>query len=289
MSALGFMFNAATVAPAEPGLAVWEGPVLVSIVRAEIKPTAANDGSNMGILHVKAMDGQYAGQENVIRLNLWNKNAQAADIAQRQLSSICHCVNRMQVSDLAQLVGPPFVAVFEKQERDITDQATGQKRSITSCQPREFRLPDGRTVREALNGQPASNPYPGPGAAPAVAQQPPFTGQQQHPQQPPAGQPPFGAPAGAPGFPPTTQPGGFAPSTGQPAPGAGTAPGFAGAPGGFPSPQAAPGTGTAPSPASGGFAPPAGAPGGFAPPAGAMGAPAGGAPWANAPGGFGPR
>ena len=111
---MGFQlqFNAATVPPSEPGLPIWEGPVLVVIKRTEVQNTAANNGNKMLILHVMALDGHYRGQENVIRLNLWNSNAQASDIAQRQLSSICHVTGRMQITDSDQLIGVPFVAVY---------------------------------------------------------------------------------------------------------------------------------------------------------------------------------
>lgn len=276
MAALG-NFNAQGIAPAEPGLPVWHGRVPVTITKTEIKPTAANDGSSMLVLTVKAALGEYQGQENAIRLNLYNKSPQASEIAQRQLSAICHVTNRMQITDSDQLIGAPFLTVWEKEKRTITDNQTGQQREIEGCQCKDYHVADGRTIRELLAGAPASNPFnpnaPAAHAAPAASQAP------QAPAAPPA------TPA-APSFQPPTQNAGFAPPA---APGVASG-GFAPAPhGGQPTP-AAPGFGTAASPtsapaapfqppgapAAGGFGAPAAAPAGFAPPAGPQ---PGAGPW----------
>lgn len=298
MAQLGTTFNAATVPTYEPGTPVWEGRVPMQIMRTEIKATAANDGQNMLVLHVQALDLPYKGQDNAIRLNLYNRNAMAVDIAQRQLSSICHVTGRMTITDADQLIGAPFLGIWEKESREITDQATGQKRTIDGCQCRNFAMIDGRTIKEALAGQAASNPYvPGVSGVQEAAAR---GGAVQQPQQPHAPQPPVPQqqPQGF-GGPPQAQPGfqqGNAPQAGfaPPAP--------AMAQGGAPQGQAPqPGFGTAASGSNGqqgGFAPPApqAAPqqqGGFQPPQPGAG---GAGPWAGgggAPGvpqgGFGVR
>ena len=265
MTGVAFPFNAATVPFAEPGYPVWDGPVPVQILRTEVKPTAAGNGSNMLIITVGALAGEYRGQENVIRLNLWNANAQAVDIAQRQLSSISHVINRMSWQHTDELIGGQFLSVWAKETREVIDQQTNAKRNIESCQCKDFRLIDGR-----MSGQPASSPYNpnAPAAAPQTAVQQPqpqtapgpqmqqqFGGQQPAPNG--AFQPPHGGSQA--GFQPPPQggapQGGFAPSTAGPAP-HGFAPGHPGAP----QPQMAPGTPTAGFAGNApqqGFAPPA--------------------------------
>ena len=279
MVALGTQFNAQSVAPYEQAGAVWEGRVPVVIVKTEIKPTAANDGQHFLALHVKALDAPYTNQENVIRLNLYNKNAQAVDIAQRQLSSICHVTGKMQVTDADQLLNTPFISVWTKGSREITDQSSGMKRNIETCECRDWQFADGRTIKEAMAGQSASNPYtPGQSGGPQLGMSQPQAGAM--PQMAPQPQPGF-AMGNAPGAASAPQ-GGFAPPPAQ-------------APVGAQQPQPQPGFGTAPSPSSSFAPPPAGAPqaqSGFAPPAGPQAGPGpwgGAAPGGPAPGGFGPR
>lgn len=314
MANLGINFDASRVQPYEPGLPVWEGRVPHVVMRTEIKPTAANDGNSMLVFHVKAIDAPYLGQENVIRLNLYHKSPQTVDIAQRQLSSMCHVTGKMTMTDSDQLIGVPFIGLWVKEVREIMDQTTGAKRMVEGCQCKDFALIDGRTIKEAMTGQPASAPYipgvtgvqeaqaRGGGQVVQPVQQPqPMQQPQQAPQQqggfvPPA-QGGFGpqgaAPGGQPGFQPAppaqggAQQGGFAPAQGQGAP----APSF-----GQPAP-AGPGFGTAQSPSSqqgfappqqqGGFAPPQ--QGGFAAPTGPQAGPGPWGPGAAPQGGFGPR
>ena len=279
MVALGTTFDARKIAPYEPAGAVWEGRVPVIITKTEIKPTAANDGQHFLALHVKALDAPYMGQENTIRLNLYNRSAQAVDIAQRQLSSICHVTGSMDVTDADQLMNKPFISVWIKGTRNITDQATGATRTIDNCECRDYTFADGRTIKEAMAGQAASNPYvPGQSGGP---QSQAFGGAA--PQAQPAVAPQTFAPG--PAAAPAPQ-NGFAPSpAAAPQPQAGFAPPS----GGFAPPAAQPGPGAAP---GAGFAPPPPAQNGFAPPA--QGQPGPG-PWGGpqpggaAPGGFGPR
>lgn len=254
-------FNASTVPPAEPGFPVWEGLVPVVIKRTEVQETAAKNGNKFLSITVMALDGHYKGQENAIRLNLWNSNAQASDIASRQLSAICHVTGRMQIADSDQLIGAQFLSVWAREERETTDQATGQTRKTESCQCKDYRYLDGRTIREANNGQPAAMPYAPGGAAPAHSPPPAQPPMPPTPPMPPQAQPGFPAPASAPPVQPAA---GFAPA-GAPV----MAPaGFQPAPAAQAMPTAA--SGFSPGPAPGGFAPPQpgqAAPPGFAPPA----------------------
>lgn len=271
-----YAFDASRVQPAEAGAAIWEGVVPMIIKRTEVSDTAAKNGNKMLILHVDAAAGEYQGQSNVIRLNLWNSNPQAVEVAQRQLSSICHCTGRMQIQDSDQLINGMLLGVWAKEEREINDQQTGISKKVPSCQCKDFKLPDGRTIKEAVAGQPASMPYSPGTPAPSTNSAQQALSQQTLPPQPQGGPTPGFQPAGGPspqGAPPIAT-GGFAPAGGYaPAPA-----------GGAPAP-AAPGISTAGSPYSPGGAPPA--PGGGYQPGPAPGAaPQGGFVPQPAPGGF---
>lgn len=284
-------FNAATVPPAEPGASIWEGAVLCMIRRTEVVETAAKNGNKFLALHVTALDGQYKGEDNVIRLNLWNSNQTSADVAQRQLSSICHVTGRMQIQDSDHLIGAPFISVWATEERDVQDTNTGAMKKIKSCQAKDFRYQSGQTIREAMSGQPAASPYvagatqqpmAGPATAPtapqtftAPTQGPAPTGPGFAPSAPPAAPPSFMPPVGMPSAgptgpaaaPPQVGPNGFPVPAAPGAPTPGYQPPFPGAP---LAPPAAP-----PAPPTG-YPQPAAAPQQFQPPGGPQPGPG---PW----------
>jgi hypothetical protein len=105
---LGYVFDATTVEPntKPPTLpADWYN---VMATQGGIKPTRDNQGGYVEI-GFKVMDGPYAGRMVFDRLNLWNNNQVAQEIAQRTLSSICHSTGVMQVSDVQQLFARPLM------------------------------------------------------------------------------------------------------------------------------------------------------------------------------------
>jgi hypothetical protein len=84
-----FTFDARTVAPSvgfEPWETAW---VPIVIKKSNLKTTADGKGGYLEFV-VEALDGPYKGQTNFIRLNMKNENAQTVEIAQKQLSAICH-------------------------------------------------------------------------------------------------------------------------------------------------------------------------------------------------------
>ncbi len=176
MAALGTNFDASKVQPAEAAAAVWAGVVPVTIVKTEVKPSASNPQNKFLQLDVRAAAGEYVGQVNAIRLNLWNSSPQAADIAQRELSSLCHVTGKMAITDSDQLLNLPFVTVWVMSDREVTDQTTGQKRKIEGCDCKEYRTATGQTIKELMSGQPAASPYPPAGGAGGGASQGSFPG-----------------------------------------------------------------------------------------------------------------
>ena len=54
-------------------------------------------------LTVQVADGPYEKRKFPIRLNLWNKNQTAVDIANKELTSLCHAIGKMKVQDSSEL------------------------------------------------------------------------------------------------------------------------------------------------------------------------------------------
>ena len=118
MANIGMMFDATKVEPAGTSLQL---PVSdskgwpVVITASEMKETQAKDGSGFLELTLQIIDGEYKGVEGPYRLNIFNTNEKAQEIAHRQLSAVCHVTNTMQLTDSAMLHNKPFRAVVVPQ------------------------------------------------------------------------------------------------------------------------------------------------------------------------------
>lgn len=88
-------FDATKVEPSSPMEAVPAGSYPCRIVDTEIKETKAGTGKYL-MLTMDILDPNYKGRKLFDRLNLWNPNQQAVDIANKTLSAICHAVGIMQ-------------------------------------------------------------------------------------------------------------------------------------------------------------------------------------------------
>jgi len=80
----------------------------VMITQSEVKSTKANDGSTRLDLTFTVFDGPHKGRKIFNTLNIGNQNPVAREIAQKQLSSICHAVNVLNVSDSTMLHEKPL-------------------------------------------------------------------------------------------------------------------------------------------------------------------------------------
>lgn len=88
---------------------------LVCITDGEVKPTKAGDGGLLE-LTLTIMEGEHAGASGSYRLNLWNQSDKARNIAQSQMSAICHVTNVFNVQDVRQLYNIPFRAIVALQK-----------------------------------------------------------------------------------------------------------------------------------------------------------------------------
>lgn len=109
MAQLPNAFDATQVEPADERTALPAGEYTAMLVNSEMKWTKQGTGQYLN-LDFQVIDGPFQGRHFFDRLNLVNPNQQAVDIAQRQLSALCHAVNVLHVQDSAQLHDKPLIA-----------------------------------------------------------------------------------------------------------------------------------------------------------------------------------
>lgn len=119
-------FNAANVPPASANIVVPAGWYNVIIEHSEVVPTAAGTGTILK-LRYSIVDGEFKGRKIFGQLNIVNPSPMAQEIAQKQLSAICHAVNVIQCNDSQQLHNIPFKVKLKITPGGIKDQHTGDK------------------------------------------------------------------------------------------------------------------------------------------------------------------
>jgi len=116
----------------------------VVIVSSEFKPVKDDsqpDGMSKQYgylqLDLEVIDGPNKGERGPYRLNLYNKEPKAVEIAQRQLSAICHVVNVFKVGDSAMLHNIPFRVIIALQKGENPEKYTEVKgvKDINGCDP----------------------------------------------------------------------------------------------------------------------------------------------------------
>lgn len=155
-------FDATQVSPESQFAPVPNGDYPVVITESEVKPTKDGAGQYLQ-LTLEVIDGHYKGRKVWDRLNLWNKNSTAVEIAQRALSQICHAIGVLQVQDTVMLHNKPLVATLAVRAAgggyDESNDVKGYKAYSSGPAP----------VAPAVNA-PAAQPA----AAPAQQAQPPM-------------------------------------------------------------------------------------------------------------------
>lgn len=194
-------FDARTVDPAATYSSLPAGDYKVQITASEAKPTKDGTGGYLE-LQLTIVEGQFQGRNLQYRLNIFNQNPQAVEIAYRQLSAVCHVTGVFNLQASEQLHGIPFVAIvgFQKTNPDYNE--------IKGVKTLDGQTPGSKSPQQPMAAAPApaaANPWGAPAAPPAAAPAP---------WQPPAAAP---APAPAPGGwqPPTSGPAAPAPPQAQ--------------------------------------------------------------------------
>lgn len=100
-------FNAAEVEPQASMEPIPAGDYVAMITDSEMKPTKNGMGEYLQLVF-DVCDGEYQGRKVFARLNLNNQNQTAVEIAQRELSAICHAVDVLTPEDSADLHDKPM-------------------------------------------------------------------------------------------------------------------------------------------------------------------------------------
>jgi hypothetical protein len=112
MAFLTEAFDASSVAPAVPLEVLPPDKYVAHLIESEMLPTRAGDGQYLKLVF-EVLDGPYARRKIFDQFNLVNRNQQTVEIAQRQLSAICHAVGQTHVTDSEQLHFKPVLVTLK--------------------------------------------------------------------------------------------------------------------------------------------------------------------------------
>lgn len=150
-------FDATSIAPREDFTPLPTGEYKAQVTDSDLKPTKANTG-HYAELTFEVMEGDYKGRKVWARLNLDNPNPKAVEIAQRDLSAICHAAGKLQIRDTQELHYKPMLIRVEYVEAD------GVKRTSPSNEIKAFKAITGAApaagMGAAQNTAPAANGAP---------------------------------------------------------------------------------------------------------------------------------
>lgn len=132
------------------------GEYIIAMVKSDRTQAKANPNNSYIACEFEITDGQHKSRRLWTNLNLWNDNAQAVDIAQRELNSIMHACGRLRVSDTEELHGIPMRATVVIDKNDAT------RNRIRGYQPL-----NGAPASQRQQSQPAGNAGGGGGSSSA--------------------------------------------------------------------------------------------------------------------------
>jgi hypothetical protein len=107
MASLGATYDASQGEQMSDRSALPPGEYLAAIAKSDVGPTKKGDGRKVE-LEFEVLDGAHKGRRFWSTLNLWNPSAQAVEMSQRELNSICHAVGKLRVADSEELHGVPM-------------------------------------------------------------------------------------------------------------------------------------------------------------------------------------
>jgi hypothetical protein len=113
-------FDARKVKPNTGFEAIPPGEYTCAIKEASRQETKSGTGDLLK-LRIEIIAGDCKGRILWDQLNLWNKSAQASQIAQGQLSAICHAIGIMQPKRYADLTGKPLIATVGTEKYNGSD------------------------------------------------------------------------------------------------------------------------------------------------------------------------
>jgi hypothetical protein len=124
-------FDATKIDPAGDRSPIPAGEYKVVIESSEKKATKAGTGHYLELV-LQIVDGPHKGRKVWDRLNIWNPNQTAAQIAAASLSAICHATGIMQPKASEQLHGIPLICkVAVKSREDKPGELSNEVKAYT--------------------------------------------------------------------------------------------------------------------------------------------------------------
>jgi hypothetical protein len=105
------------------------GEYVVMITESEVKESKTNASNSYLNMKLQVAKGEHQGRILFLRLNLWNSNETAKNIADRQLKDIYRALNVTKVQDSSQLHDKPFV-IKVKVKADMNGEDRNEVQSI---------------------------------------------------------------------------------------------------------------------------------------------------------------
>lgn len=146
-------FDANDVPPSTKPDPVPNGWYKMAIVASEVKPTSTGKGKSLK-LELQILEGEHRGRKAYKQLNIVHESAQAQQIAQGELSAICHATGVLKLTNSSQLHNiPMLVQLVVKQDPGFDPRN----------EPRAFKAIDGVARSAVAPAAAATSP-----AAPTV-------------------------------------------------------------------------------------------------------------------------
>ena len=166
MARLGFTFDSSNQQGQDTNDVLPAGDYLMQVVQSEVRAT--KDGSGQYVwLEFDILDGEHQGRKYWERLNIWNANPTAAEIANRALTSLTRACGMVAIEDTDDLHFKPIKVRMGVSKRKDTGELQNR---ATFLPPQDGGAP--QAPARAPAGAPAAG-RPAPTAA-AGAKTPPW-------------------------------------------------------------------------------------------------------------------
>ena len=162
MASLNMNFDASTVQPTSSYDPLPNGEYLVVAVASDMKTSSKSGGQYLEI-ELEVLDGNFKGRKLWDRINLVNSSAKTVEIAQRQLSSLCHATGVLNVTDSAQLHNIPVIATIKYKDPQngygASNEVRGYKKANDSATPQAPQQQAAPVTRESTQTAGATPPW----------------------------------------------------------------------------------------------------------------------------------